>query len=468
MMTDRLRRRRRGAAANRGPRDRLAALAATAALVCAGVTAALDAQEAERRISLAMIDTPLSEVMNMISREERVNILMSDAVDAEVSFNVFDLTVEEAIVAIANAAGYAVERRGGNFFIVERDDAGRYATSNLTQVRTFKLEYADPSALQTVLSPYLSEYGNMSVLAERMLITIEDAPDFLTRFEQLIRDIDHQPQQVLIEAKILEITLTSEDSYGIDWTDLFSINDSDGVLGTRGLDQPGTAGTTGFFLTLANDEIELLFSALEARGRVQTLSTPKLLSLEHQEASVIIGDRRGFQVTTTINQVTTETIQFLESGVILRVTPQVDRDGNVLLDIHPEVSTGNVDANGIPSQVTTEVTTQLIVPSGRTVFIGGLIKHNATRSENGVPGLRRIPGLKRLFASEERTENNSETIVLITPHIVGNLGESWNTGPVGRVGASELDSAERAERLERDVTSVPRRATAEPLERPAD
>src|SRR5688500_3456745 len=182
MMTDRLRRRRRGAAANRGPRDRLAALAATAALVCAGVTAALDAQEAERRISLAMIDTPLSEVMNMISREERVNILMSDAVDAEVSFNVFDLTVEEAIVAIANAAGYAVERRGGNFFIDERDDAGRYATSNLTQVRTFKLEYADPSALQTVLSPYLSEYGNMSVLAERMLITIEDAPDFLTRF----------------------------------------------------------------------------------------------------------------------------------------------------------------------------------------------------------------------------------------------------------------------------------------------
>ena len=112
-----------------------------------GLVGPVGAQVAELRISLAMIDTPLSEVMNMISRQERVNILMSDEVNVPVSFNVFDVTVEEAIDAIANAAGYVVEKRGGNYFIIQRDDAGRYATSNLTQVRTFKLEYADPTAL---------------------------------------------------------------------------------------------------------------------------------------------------------------------------------------------------------------------------------------------------------------------------------------------------------------------------------
>jgi type II secretory pathway component GspD/PulD (secretin) len=426
-------------------------LALITACLGLGFIGTMSAQQPEQRISMAMIDTPLSEVLNMISRQERVNILMSNEVDVSVSFNVFDLTVTEAIEAISNAAGYAVERRGGNYFIIERDDAGRYATSNLTQVRTFRLEYADPDELQTMLAPYLSELGEISVLPERRLLTIEDAPDFLERFETIIRDVDHQPRQILIEAKILEVTLTSEDSFGIDWSDIFTVRNSSGTFGTQGLLEAGGAATAGFFLTLTDEQLLLLFNALESRGRVQTLSTPKLLALENTEASVIIGDRRGFQVTTTINQVTSETIEFLESGVILRVTPQVDRDGRVLLDVHPEVSTGNVDANGIPSQVTTEVTTQLIVPSGRTVFIGGLIKHSASLGESGVPVLRRVPGLKRFFANQERTDTNSETIVLITPRIVDDLDAPWNTEPSERVNAAGREVDSRVDFIESDV-----------------
>lgn len=414
--------------------------------------AAAFAQEAERTISMSMRAASLSEVMNMLSLQERVNILLSDDADTTVSFNLFDVTVPEAIAAIASAAGYAVERRGRNYFIIEREDAGRYATGDLTQVRTYKLQYADPNQLQTMLSPYLSEYGQVSVLAERMLLTIEDTPEFLHRFDALIRDIDHAPQQILIEAKILEISLNSDDAYGIDWSDLFSIRDTDGTFGTQGLLESGGASSAGFFLTLTDQQLQLVFNALEARGQVRTLSTPKLLALENQEASVIVGDRRGFQVTTTINQVTSETIEFLESGVILRVTPQVDANGHVLLDVHPEVSTGNVDANGIPSQVTTEVTTQLLVPSGRTVFIGGLIKHSSFLAQAGVPVLRRIPGLRRVFGNENRTEANSETIVLITPHLVGDFDETWNAGPTDKVDNAQRAVDAEVRRLESDAS----------------
>ena len=83
---------------------------------------------------------------------------------------------------------------------------------------------------------------------------------------------------------------------------------------------------------------------------------------------------------------------FLESGVILRVTPTVDTAGRIMLSIHPEVSTGNI-VDGVPSQATTEVTTRLLVPSGRTVFIGGLMKHSLTERNQGVPGLKRVPVL---------------------------------------------------------------------------
>ncbi len=133
----------------------------------------------------------------------------------------------------------------------------------------------------------------------------------------------------------------------------------------------------------------------------------------------IVGDRRGYSVTTTIDQVTTESVEFLESGVILRVTPSVDANGKVMMDIHPEVSTGVIDPlTGIPSQSTTEVTTRMIVPDGQTIFVGGLIKHRVEESKRGIPVISRIPGVGRLFSSRENNKTNTETIVLITPTIL--------------------------------------------------
>jgi type II secretory pathway component GspD/PulD (secretin) len=430
-------------------------LAGFACCVLSCLTAA-HGQPAQRTISLAMSETPLSEVMNMLSQQERVNILMSDDVNTSVSFNLFDVTVSDAISAIANAAGYAVERRGGNYFVIEREEAGRFATGDLTQVRTFKLQYTPPDELEAMLTPYLSDYGQLSILRERRLLTIEDMPEFLDRFAALIRDVDREPQQILIEAKILEVTLNADDAYGIDWSDLFTVRDSEGAFGTQGLLEAGGASSAGFFLSATDEQLQLIFNALEARGRVRTLSTPRLLAVENQEASVIVGDRRGFQVTTTINQVTSETIEFLESGVILRVTPQVDDNGSIMLNVHPEVSTGNVDSNGIPSQVTTEVTTRLLVPSGRTAFIGGLIKHTSALNQTGVPVLRRVPGLRRLFSNEVRAETNSETIVLITPRLVDSLDDAWNAVPTQKVDETQRAVDREFEVMDSDLSRFDR------------
>ena len=100
-----------------------------------------------------------------------------------------------------------------------------------------------------------------------------------------------------------------------------------------------------------------------------------------------------------------------------------------MMDIHPEVSTGVVDANGIPSQTTTEVTTRLLVGSGQTVFIGGLIKQTQTESRKGVPVLGRIPGIGLLFSSREVTSASTETVVVITPRVIGDITGPWNTEP---------------------------------------
>lgn len=376
-------------------------------------TAEIDTQ----RVSMTMKDAELADVMDMLSREQRINIFVSTDSSETVSFSLYDMALPDAIRAIANAAGLAVEHYDGNYFIVEREEAGKYAPDALTQVQSFELQYVTVDEMQSLLQPYLSEYGAITVFQEKNLFLIQDTPQFLARTAALVQQIDRQPTQILIEARILEVTLTDEDSYGMDWTKFFNSDGGSGEFGTQGLSNPQSSG---LFFNYTNNNITAALDALTAQGRVRTLSSPKLLAVEDRESSVIIGDRRGYSVTTTINQVTTESIEFLESGVILRVTPSVDANGKVLMDIHPEVSTGVIDPlTGIPSQSTTEVTTRMIVPNGMTIFVGGLIKHRIEESRSGVPIVSRIPGIGRLFSNRENNISNTETIVLITPTILG-------------------------------------------------
>lgn len=409
------------------------------------------ANEGEELMSLSMRDVELSEVMDMLSRKKRVNILLAQGVEARVSFSLYDVKLDEAIRAIASAAGFAVEIRDGNYFIVDHDEAGKYKDGGLTEVRTYDIQYAEPSAIEQAVRPYLSEYGELTSLPERDMLMVEDTPEFLGRIEKLLRKLDREPKQILIQAKILEVALNDENSSGIDWSKLFDSDGGSGSFGTQGLAGPGLSGTAGFFFDIATPNIEATLNALEANGRLRTLSTPSLLALENQEASVIIGDRRGYQITTTINQVTTESIEFLESGVILRVTPYVDDRGRVLMDIHPEVSTGTVDDNGIPSQTTTEVTTRMHVPGGKTIFIGGLMKHTLTEARQGVPILGKVPGLRRLFSNKLKTNANTETIVLITPHVVRDFSEQWNADATEKVEEARKILANEAARGESEL-----------------
>jgi type II secretory pathway component GspD/PulD (secretin) len=245
------------------------------------------------------------------------------------------------------------------------------------------------------------------------MLVVEDTAAGLRKIESLLREIDAQPRQIMIEAKILEITLDRSENFGIDWTRIFS---GDGVnrFGTSSL---APRGSGGLALNFVNSNIEIYLNALSSKGRVRTLATPKLLTLENQEAITNIGDKLGYRLTTTINNVTAESIQFLETGVILRVTPSVDAAGKIVLKIRPEVSSGTV-SGGVPSKKTTEVLTQLVANDGQAVLIAGLIKNTAINRRIGVPLLSDVPVLGRLFSGDEDGGTSSETIVMITPRIV--------------------------------------------------
>lgn len=397
------------------PAAMTAALATAAPLAYAAPAQAL---QRPKLISVSFRDSSIQEAFQMLAQGERINILLRKGISGNISVSLYDVTVAEAIQSIAEAGGYAVEQpRPGEFLIMERKDEGLASVRGETLVRNYKVQYSNTKSIGEILTRHLSRYGKITPLLERNLLVVEDLPEFHERIEKILREIDAEPLQIMIEAKILEIALDSNESFGIDWTQVVGAGGT-GLIGTQGL---ASRGAPGLVFSIMNQNLNLYLNALSARGRVHTLSTPKLLALENQEASVKIGDSLGYKVTTTINLVTTESVQYLETGVILKVVPSVDQRGLILMKIHPEVSSGSL-ADGIPSKNSTEVTTQLLAEDGQSILIGGLIKNSTTRRRNGVPGLSDVPVVGWLFSNNEESVRSSETVVLITPRVMRRAG----------------------------------------------
>jgi type II secretory pathway component GspD/PulD (secretin) len=365
-----------------------------------------------RRADYNFRSVPIEEVFDMLSRTEKVNIILAKGVTGNVTLSLYAATLKEAIEAIARAGGYSVEAINGDYVITPKTAEPEPIVN--TQIRTLKVQYSDTRQIAEILAKYTSRHGKITPLIGRKVIVVEDLPVYLERIEKLVEQLDVRPKQVMIEAKILEVTLDEGEQYGVDWKRIFG----SATAGQSGFASGNAeAPTQGFFFSLLNRRLELYLSALATNGRVRTLATPKLLALENQEAKAVIGDSTGYRVTTTINLVTTESVQFLESGVILKVIPSVDQRGRVMLKVHPEVSSATLNL-GIPSKKSTEVTTELICEDGQSIFIGGLIKSGSTQQREAVPLLGNVPVLGHLFSKTTQTVSASETVVIITPHII--------------------------------------------------
>jgi len=405
-----------------------------------GAPAVTVAAPAPDVMSYTFRDTPIGELFNMISRTAHVNIVLARGVTGNVSISLYDLTVRQAIEAIAEAGGYTVTERHGGFLISDAKVAQKELAASM-QVRALKVRYTDVKKAGEILARQVGASSTVTVLDSTRTLVVESTEAGLARAARVLQEIDSPPKQILIEAKILEITLDQDDVFGIDWTRIFSESG------------PNTAGITGltastgprFFFNVVNRNIDAHLTALTNKGRVHTLATPRLLALEDQEATTNVGDQLGYRLTTTINNVTTESIQFLDTGVILRVTPSIDIDGRILMKVRPEVSSGSVSA-GIPSKKTTEVNTQLIARDGQPVLIGGLIKSSSNYRRQGIPILADLPLVGRAFSSTDDGGSTTETIVLITPHIVAADGPA-----VDAASAKKLEESEKVLKLREDV-----------------
>lgn len=387
-------------------------------------------------------DIPLRDLIHLLGKGAGFNVVVSPSVEGTVSASLRDVTGLDALTALLRAHGY-VSRRDGAFLFVGQPgdfDAMGRLDDRLTH-RVYRPRFVTARELQTLLAPILSETGQMTVTttaevgiqtssdqtggdayAGEEILLVRDWETNLRETDSVVADVDQMPLQAAIEAVILSVELDDEHRCGINLELL------------RGSDQArivsGTPTTTLAAMDFTNGGLNVGFlsahvgafvEALEEIGDTQVVARPRLTCVNKQRAEILIGDQIGYLSTTQTETATTQTVEFLDVGTQLRIRPFIAPEGVIRLEVHPELSSGEVRLVGdtpLPEKSTTQVTTNILCRDGATVVIGGLIREETVVQTGQVPILGDVPYLGTLFRHTTESVRRTELIVLITPRIL--------------------------------------------------
>lgn len=281
-----------------------------------------------------------------------------------------------------------------------------------------------PLATSSLLPASGEEAIRIGVDRESNSLLISASPADRVRILKVLEEIDVTPSQVLIEASILEVTLTDGLSSGVNWSVL-----GDGgrlkIISTS--DSAGGVAPTlpGLAVTFIGDDIKAAIDALAERTAVEVISTPKIVTLNNRTATLQIGDQVPVVIQTAQSNVTPDAprvvnVEYRDTGVILTVTPRVSGDA-VMLTVAQEVSSvAKTTTSGIDSPTIQQrrFESTLMLRDGQAVALGGLISSTRSKGDSGVPYIKDVPMLGRLFKSQERDDRRTELIVLITARIM--------------------------------------------------
>lgn len=266
---------------------------------------------------------------------------------------------------------------------------------------------------------------------DRNVILIRALPGDYIRIVKLLERLDNLPRQVLVEVMVAEIQLTNELELGLEWfltSNKYAFGTSFSAVGASTTVSNGVTSTTypgGFSYSFNYGDVAGFLQTLASRNNLSVLSSPQILVLNNEKASVNVGKQVPIVTTVTENSTTVsqvdKTVQYKDTGVILEVTPQINYNGIILLEVSQTVSKAEENTlSDISSPVISkrELQTKLAVKNGQSILMGGLIDRNTSTTQSGVPFLMDIPVLGNLFKYQKDHEDKTELIMIITPYVV--------------------------------------------------
>ncbi|WP_437950785.1 type IV pilus secretin PilQ [Sorangium sp. So ce296] len=422
-----------------------------------------------RRIDLDLKDADIHNVLRLISDVGRVNIVTADNVSGTVTIRMRNVPWDQALETVLQAKGLGVVRQGNMIRVApiadlnkERELAIARRKSELQlapiETRLIPINYAEAKDLQDRAKDMLSPRGSLAVDERTNVLIARDVAGNLNQIEELVRSLDTQTPQVLIEARVVEATSRYVRDIGIQWggDGTFSAATGNptglvfpsaiGVAGgatdsntpTGGLSPfsnsvsnpnfavnlpaivgAGQGGALGFTLGSINNTVNLgvRLSAAEASGMLRIISSPRILTLDNREARISQGTLIPF------SQISAQGVQttFQEAKLQLLVKPHVTSDGSVAMHVkinRDEPDFNQTSARGDPTILKREAETDLLIMDGHTAVIGGIFTRNTGRNLDQVPFFGDIPVLGLLFQRRRASDTRSELVIFLTPRIV--------------------------------------------------
>jgi type II secretory pathway component GspD/PulD (secretin) len=371
-------------------------------------------------ISLNAQDASLSEILKVLADRSGMNFVASQGVrEARISIILNRTPVSEAIDLIVRAAGLSYEIIGNSVLI---GDSGSLKAEVGQSGYVLGLNYADAAEVAGFLED-LSKHVKVDRGGNRLIAYA--SPRVINEIERIVKAVDHPHTQVLLETRLIEVSLDENNRHGIDWGALTPLE--------TGIAYPTVKVSDGFKLKngfRGPVSLDLILDFLVQNGDARVLMNSKLTTTNNREATLHIGERIPY-VIQSYNQSSTTSganlqVQKEEVGVKLKMQPHINEDNEITLSLEPEVSSisGFKGPNAdLPLVKIRTTKTTVRVADGQTVFLAGLLSEEEIEEVRKVPVLGQIPLLGALFSHKVTQKRKTNLIIEVKPKIIRNSAE---------------------------------------------
>ncbi len=409
-----------------------------------------------RRISLDFKDIDMADVLRLIAEVSDLNVIAGEEVKGKVTIRLVDVPWDQALDVILLTKGLGFMRVGNVLRIAPADVLQQEEELRLQERRALEqledlivklqpVNYADSNDMKGMVSRLLSARGTVDVDKRTNTLIIKDIPSVIDEATALVKAIDTQTPQVLIESKIVEANLDFSREFGVTWgigaqplvdafdtgsgprTDLgsndFRLNTTDSALGNNAqFLNPLTAGPTSLFniagfLLDEKINLNLQLQAAEVNGDGKVISSPRVVTLDNSKATIEQGVSIPFQTFENGDA----QLEFVDAVLKLDVTPHITADRSIIMDV--KVSRNAPDDSvftltGSPAIAKNQVDTETLVKDGQTLVIGGIYVIDKSARQSRVPYLHSVPVIGTLFRSDEVSDSRKELLIFVTPRVV--------------------------------------------------
>ncbi len=374
-----------------------------------------------KNVSMEFRDAPLREVFEVLSRSSGLNFVMDRDVRADQHTTLFMRNASVADVLSLILATNQLERRivDGSTVLIYPATPAKARDYQALVMRTLSLDNADAKTVAQTLRTLL-KMRDVVVLDKQNAVVIRDTPEAIRIAERLVKLQDVPEAEVMLEVEILEVQRSDLLNLGVQWPSQASLSPLSRTSGS-----PLTVSDL-YHARASNVGVSIdpmTISASDTLGDVKLLANPRIRTLNHEKAQILVGQRVPTVTTTTSTGVVSNSVQYIDVGLKLNVEPSIGGDGEVSIRLGLEVSsvtnTNKLNDGTVTYELgTRSVATLLRLHDGENQVLAGLINNQQTKSSVRVPLLGDIPLLGRLFGGNSDNKTQSEIVLSITPHIV--------------------------------------------------